>query len=70
MKRYIVNQNATFNPGYHHEVHTQEHADQLEIRDRIELGWFTNEIEAVEYAKRYYFNADGCATCCPKAHKG
>lgn len=70
MKKYIINKNATYNPGYHHEVHTKEHADILGVRDRIDLGWFDNEVEAVAYAKNYYSNADGCAVCCPKAHKG
>ncbi len=70
MNHYIVNRNATLNPGYHHEVHTKEHADRLGVRDRIDLGWFTNEIGAVANAKRYYSDADGCKTCCPRAHRG
>lgn len=70
MNYYIVNRNATYNPGYHHEVHTQEHADSLGVSDRINLGWFNNEVEAVNFAKAYYSDADGCKTCCPRAHKG
>ena len=70
MNYYIVNRNATLNPGFHHEVHTREHADQLGVRDRIDLGWFSNEIEAVANAKRYNSDADGCKTCCPRAHRG
>ena len=31
-KFYYVNNNQTFNPGLHHEVHTEEHARQLGIR--------------------------------------
>ena len=30
----------------------------------------SDEISAVQEAKAYYSDADGCATCCPKAHKG
>lgn len=70
MPHYYINQNSTFNPGYHHEVHTQEHAEALGIRDKIYLGWFASEVEAVERGKLYYTDADGCATCCPRAHKG
>ena len=70
MNYYIVNKNPTFNPGYHHEVHTQKHADELGICDRINLGWFSDEIAAVSYAKGYYTDADGCKTCCPRAHRG
>ena len=70
MKYYIINTNATLNPGFHHEVHTQEHADMLGVRDRINLGWFADEVAAVAYAKRYYSDADGCKTCCPRAHRG
>ena len=63
---YYINNNETHNPGLHHEVHTQAHAEQLSIY----LGYFNNEIEAVAAGKKIYSDADGCATCCPKAHKG
>lgn len=67
---YYVNHNQTFNPGLHHEVHTQEHAEQLGIKSKLYLGYFSNEAEAVAEAKKYYTDADGCATCCPAAHRG
>lgn len=67
---YYVNQNPTLNPGYHHEVHTEEHAKKLGIQEKIYLGYFSDEISAVARAKAYYRDADGCATCCPKAHRG
>jgi len=70
MPYYYINKNSTFNPGCHHEVHTQEHTETLGIRDKIYLGWFANEVEAVERGKLYYTDADGCAVCCPRAHKG
>lgn len=70
MPYYCVNKNQTMNPGFHHEVHTQEHAAQLRIRDTIYLGWFAEEVSAVQRAKLYYADADGCATCCPRAHRG
>ena len=70
MPFYYINRNWTLNPGFHHEVHTEEHAAELKIQEKIYLGWFANEIDAVQEGKKYYSNADGCAVCCPKAHKG
>lgn len=67
---YVVNNNRTCNPGLHHEVHTLEHANQLGITNRIQLGFCVNEVEAVRKAKNYYYDADGCAICCPYAHRG
>lgn len=67
---YYVNCNQTFNPGLHHEVHTKEHAEQLGIKSQLYLGYFSNEAEAVAEAKKYYTDSDGCATCCPAAHRG
>ena len=70
MSIYYVNEDQTKNPGLHHEVHTQEHAEQLRIRNKKYLGYYSNEIEAVQAAKLYYPDADGCKICCPRAHKG
>lgn len=70
MAYYIVNNNQTRNPGLHHEVHTLEHALELGITSKISLGYCVDEFEAVRKAKIYYQDADGCAICCPKAHKG
>lgn len=70
MKKYYINNNQTRNPGLHHEVHTEEHAQQLKIANKTYLGEFSSETEAVQAGKGYYSDADGCAICCPKAHKG
>ena len=70
MTFYYVNDNQTHNPGLHHEVHTKEHAEQLRIRSTTYVGYFSDEIHAVAQAKTIYSDADGCATCCPKAHRG
>lgn len=70
MNFYYVNDDQTHNPGLHHEVHTKEHAEQLKIRNTTYVGYFSDEIQAVAQAKKIYSDADGCATCCPKAHKG
>lgn len=70
MKRYVVNNNNTLNPGRHHEVHTMEHATQLSISSYIDLGYCGSAIEAKRKAKAYYHDADGCAICCSEAHEG
>lgn len=68
---YYVNNNQTRNPGLHHEVHTEDCAKALGISDKTYVGFFSNEVDAVAKAKStYYSDADGCAICCPKAHKG
>ena len=67
---FFVNNDVTHNPGSHHEVHTKEHAEKLRIKSKSYVGYFANEIDAVEAAKKIFLNADGCAICCPKAHKG
>ena len=69
-KFYYVNNNQTHNPGLHHEVHTEEHANELGIASKQYIGCFNNEVEAVAAAKKIYSDADGCAICCPNAHKG
>ncbi len=67
---YYVNKDDTHNPGLHHEVHTLKHLLEMKILNYITLGEYDNEKDAVESAKKYYSDADGCAICCPKAHKG
>lgn len=67
---YYVNNNQTCNPGLHHEVHTEEHANLLGISNKTFLGYHFSETEAVAKAKLFYYDADGCAVCCHKAHKG
>ena len=70
MKYYYINNDQTQNPGWHHEVHTEEHAKELGINNKTYLGYFSDEIEAVQAGKRIYSDADGCKNCCPRAHKG
>ena len=69
-QHYFVNNDQTKNPGLHHEVHTEEHARRLGIGSKSYLGYFNNEIDAVAKAKTIYWDADGCAICCPRAHRG
>lgn len=69
-KHYYVNNDQTSNRGLHHEVHTETHAIELNIKDKSYLGYYNNCGDAVEKAKEIYSNADGCAICCPLCHKG
>lgn len=70
MEKYIVNKDDTQNPGWHHEVHTKKHADELGIRNQLDLGYHDGCTTAVAKAKEYYSDADGCITCCYWCHKG
>lgn len=70
MQHYYINNNQTQNPGLHHEVHTEDHANTLKIISKQYVGYFSGEVEAVKKAKEIYSDADGCAICCPKAHRG
>ncbi len=70
MKLYYINNDQTRNPGLHHEVYTSEHAAELRISSKKLVGYYDNEIQAVQAGKSFYSDADGCATCCPRAHRG
>ena len=68
--KYCVNNDTTHNPGYHHEVHTLKHAEELKISNKIILGSFDNCAEALKEARKLYANADGCKICCYECHTG
>lgn len=68
--KYYVNKNDTENPGKHHEVHNEDCYLLKVIEEKIYLGEFPSCKEAVERAKLYYSDADGCIHCCPACHKG
>lgn len=72
MESYFINMNQMNNPGLHHEVHktTCQWGQNVPMNQRKNLGYCSDEVEAVAKGKNYYSNADGCATCCPKAHRG
>lgn len=73
MSRYFINRDQTKNPGLHHEVHKTYDCywgQQVPQSKRIDLGDCSSEVAAVAKGKLYYSDADGCATCCPNAHKG
>ena len=68
MNKYIINRNKD-NKGYN-EVHTTSCPFKPESYNQVELGYFSNAIEAVKHAKLLGYNADGCFYCCKEAHRG
>lgn len=70
MKKYYVNSDTSSNPRHDHEVHCEGCYWMPGADKRIYLGQFSSATEAVNAARVYYSNVDGCATCCPEAHHG
>lgn len=64
--KYFVNKNSQ-NDGTH-EVHNESCYRLPELANRIFLGSFNNGKQAVNEAKKYYSNVDGCFYCCGEAH--
>lgn len=68
MPYYIINKQSDEN-GYN-EVHTTTCGHLPAPLNQVNIGWHTDEIAAVAYAKNQGWTyADGCYYCCPKAHK-
>lgn len=70
MKRYYVNLNSSGNPNHDHEVHCEGCYWLPSAENRIYLGLFSSGVAAVQAAKAYFSNVDGCALCCPESHHG
>ncbi len=73
MTNYYLNLNAQSNGE--HEVHKEScyYYYMYKTGHNFELlGVFNNEIDAVNYAKMKHptLKVDGCAYCCPAAHRG
>jgi len=70
MYYFIINQNADENGR--NEIHNFFVCEHLPAsHNRITLGWFTSEYEALQYARCNGFpNADGCYYCCNNIHHG
>ncbi len=66
MDHYYVNKNAQ--PTGEHEVHKSTCYWLPEASNRIYLGFLPTCEEAMEKAKEYYSNVDGCKVCCPSCH--
>lgn len=69
LKNYYVNKISTGNPNYNHEVHSENCPFLPNVLNRIYLGCFFSSTEAINKARLYYSNVDGCAICCPENHK-
>jgi hypothetical protein len=70
MDYYYLNKDTSQNPNHDHEVHKQGCIWMPAPLNREYLGYCINGIEAVKRANQMgYYNVDGCATCCPEAHK-
>ena len=66
MGRYYVNSNAQLNGD--HEVHTEGCPFPPETENRIHLGVFHGCLGAVQAARNYYQQVNGCAYCSPACH--
>lgn len=70
MKSYYLNKDTSKNPNNDHEVHAEGCIWMPEASKREYLGYFNDGKGAVQKAKDMgYQKVDGCATCCPEAHK-
>ena len=69
MKKYYVNKSDDNNPNKDHEVHCEGCYWMPKEENRVYLGWFSNGVEAVSAANKYYSDADGCAHCCPECNR-
>ena len=67
---YYINNNDSFNPGRHHEVHTGKCPYFEFIQSKKYLGNFSNCRDAMKEAKKYYKDADGCKVCSFVCHTG
>lgn len=67
MYKYYVNRNAQSTGE--HEVHREGCHRMPEIYNLICLGYFSNGRLAVQEARKYFYNVDGCYYCCCEAHE-
>jgi len=68
MASYYVNRNAQTNGD--HEVHVANCSWFPAPENIVYLGEFTHCQPAVEKAKEYYAQVNGCAYCCPFCNTG
>ncbi len=68
MAKYRVNRN-TQSPNYDHEVH-KEGCRWWPTQSFYDLGEHSSCKTAVDAAKAYFSDANGCKTCSPDCHKG
>lgn len=66
MLNYCVNKNAQNNGD--HEVHASACSWIPNAENQLNLGYFPSCRAAVQEAKKYYIQSNGCAYCCPDCH--
>lgn len=66
MPNYLVNKNAQSTGE--HEVHESTCGQRPDYPNQQQLGLYANCHEAVNAAKNYYLNVDGCYYCCNPCH--
>ena len=66
MLNYYVNDNEQNNGD--HEVHRDSCHYLPLIVSKAYLGVFINAVPAVQEARKYYRQVNGCAYCCPEAN--
>lgn len=67
MPRYYVNKNAQPVSG-DHEVHVVGCAWMPQAHNCVDLGEHLSCGTAVQKAKHYYPDSNGCVHCCPACH--
>ena len=67
MSHYYINKNEQ--PTGEHEVHKEGCFRMPEIQNRIYLGFFSDAKDAVQEARKIFYNVDGCFYCANEAHK-
>ena len=69
MPYYLVNNDQTQNPGWHHEVHQTDCVYRPTV-SVIDLGYHSDCHSALAKARQHYSDADGCYHCCNPCHSG
>lgn len=64
---FILNKNAQITTG-EHKIHTSACKRRPKNESAIEIGEYYEAKVALCEAKKYFFNVDGCAFCCPSIH--
>jgi len=63
-----MNRRTDNNPNNDHEVHKAS-CYLLPLKDRIDIGVHPDCEQAMEAAKKFFDNIDGCAWCIPECHE-
>lgn len=67
MAMYYVNDNPQ--TSGEHEVHESDCAWLKFVKSKTFLGFHEHCSAALQSAKSFYVNVDGCAFCCSSCHK-